>query len=178
MKARLVTILVLLAMMFSFGGCGTHTSDSPAATSPITSNETTNIPTSDPEVEARLVDQTWISPAMVQIANYYPGAEAEWFVRMHNGGEVAAEFLISYREPNQTKEGYTMPPPGAQDWIIIADPAPVLASKETREISIVLAVPGEVEISSKKWEFWISVIEQGQGMVQTEMCSRWLVSMR
>ena len=166
MKRVIATFLAIVVLVLA--GC-----------TPSVPNQTmTPPPAVDQTTEATLVDRTWISPGVVQIGNYYAGARAEWYIRVHNGKDTVARFNISFRVPDNTRDGYDMPQIGAQSWIIIADPTPVLAPKETRDILIVLAVPSGVKISSQQWEFWISIIEQGQGQIQTEMCSRWLVSMR
>lgn len=252
-------------------------------------------PTINEDVEARLVDRTWISPAMVQIGNYYSGARAEWSLRLHNGKDTPVKLVVSPRKAGYTKESYFIAPSEIQDWVIVADSTPVLAPKETKEILVVLAMPKEIDdktayvwqvtsvglsrldtirgeksaeylkgvkasewyikemeiakaqggierieaqaqgkaqailkkfldtdqeanllvyfegeqsvnvkqfdrerikdvsfsseffkkgfltvfdLRKQKWEFWVSVVEQTGGMVQTEMCSRWLVVMR
>ena len=115
----------------------------------------------------------------MNIGNFYPGARAEYPLLVHNGKDTAASFSVGYRYPDHVGEGYTKPLLEAQDWVIIADATPVLLPKETREILIVLAMPGDAAVFAPKWEFWISVKDTEQvGMVQTELCSRWLVSMR
>lgn len=175
-----IALALIVVLVIGMVGCTTTTPENPVMPntpmSPTTSSNPGSV--SDPDVEQRLIDKTWISPAMVQIGNYYPGARAEWSLRLHNGGDTMAEFLVSYRYPDYIKEGYNTAPPEARDWVIITDPTPVLAPKETREILVVLAVPKDVVVTSKQWEFWVSVVEQTGGMVRTEMCSRWLVSMR
>ena len=126
-----------------------------------------------------LVDRTWISPGKVQVGNFYPGARAEWTLLVHNGNDIAASFLVTYRYPDHVAEGYAKPMSEVQGWIIIADPTPVIAPKETKEILIVLAMPEDATVFAPKWEFWISVKDTTQtGMVVTELCSRWLVQMR
>ncbi len=131
-------------------------------------------------IEGMLSDKVWISPAEVQVGNFHSGARAEWNIRVHNGKSKLTQFEITYRIPDNTREGYLMPPKEAQDWVIIADNSPILLPNETREILVVLAMPKDVDetITGKKWEFWISVVEGGQGLVQTEMGERWLISMR
>lgn len=124
-------------------------------------------------------DRTWISPGKVQIGNFYPGARAEWDITIHNGEDTTTEFSVSYRVPDYVAEGYEKAPDEVQDWVIIADPTPILAPKETRDILIVAELPEEVKDLPPKWEFWISIIDVSQkGMVQTELASRWLVVMR
>lgn len=149
---------------------------------PIDGNSTAPTPTngaSNSEVEELLYDRTWISPGKVHVGNFYPGARAEWTLLVHNGKDVAASFAVSYRYPDHVGEDCVKPIEGVEDWVIIADPTPVLAPKETREILIVLAMPSDAAVFAPKWEFWISVIDTTQtGMVQTELCSRWLVTMR
>lgn len=181
MKVRLAIVLILLVVILAFGGCDAYESPGeplPIEETPSPFSNPGNTSSSDLDTETRLVDQTWISPGLVQVGNYYPGARAEWDLRLHNGEDTIVEYLISYREPGSTKTGYDMPPLGTEDWIIIADPTPILAPKETREILVTLAIPKDAGINSQKWEFWVSVIKIGQGMVQTELCSRWLVNMR
>jgi len=208
----------------------------------------------DEEIEAKLYDTAWITPAMVEIGNFFPGAQAEWNIRVHNGNDAQTvseswnvgtepdetevpltlgwplagsdiagvsmtsdnpgdqlipasydaeakvltvsgfasddsrtmtltydawtEFTVYFRFPNRVKDGFAHPTEEVEDWVIIADMTPVLAPKETREIGVVVAMPDDAVAPADHWEFWIAVLEEGQGTVQTEMCSRWLVSMR
>ena len=230
------------------------TTTSTISTTSTNSTTTTKISNIDAEAEARLINDNWVSPAEVKIANYYPGAKAEWAIRIHNGNDaeirkeayrvgteanetvvpikvkfpIAAadytkvtvtsdntgetliptayneettevtisgflpevtrvitltytawtEYLVDYETPNRTREGYSGPQVEAEDWIIIADTTPVLAPKETREILVTLAIPKGATVEADKWEFWTSVTAQGQGNIQTEMATRWLVTMR
>lgn len=124
-------------------------------------------------------DRTWLSPGKVQISNYYPGATAEYYVTIHNGSSTSTTFLVTYREPSYVATGYVKAPMEAQNWVIIADTAPILAPRETKDILVTLAMPGGVINYPMKWVFWISVMEKSQtGMVQTEICSTWQVSCR
>lgn len=123
-------------------------------------------------------DRTWISPGKVEVGNFYPGARAEWNLLVHNGNDVSSSFAVTYRYPDHVGEAYAKPTNEVQDWVIIADAMPVLMPRETRNIMVVLAMPEEATIFTPKWEFWISVKDITQtGMVQTELCSRWLVTM-
>jgi len=174
---KLLALVLTVVLLAGMVGCSTVPAEVPPVPTTPTIPSSPN-PASDPDVEARLVDKTWISPAMVQIGNYYPGARAEWSIRVHNGNDTMAEFVVTYRVPDYVKEGYSMPPVEARDWVIIVDPTPVLAPKETREILVVLVMPKDAKITSQKWEFWISVMEKTGGQVVTEMASRWCVVMR
>lgn len=128
--------------------------------------------------EAKLANENWIMPAEVKISKYYAGAQAEWSIRIHNGRDVLTSFSINYRVPGKIRTGYVAAPVEAENWVIITDKSLVFAPKETKDILIILAMPKGAYVESDNWEFWISVMEQGQGNVQTEMCSRWLVSMK
>lgn len=122
---------------------------------------------------------TWMSPGKVLIGNFYPGARAKYPVTIHNGNDTVASFSVTYRYPDHVGDGYTKPSIGAQDWVIIADTTPVLASGETRDILVVLAMPEDATSPSPKWEFWVSVVDTTQeGSVTTELCCRWIVDMR
>jgi len=124
-------------------------------------------------------DVTWISPGKVVVGNFHAGGRAEYPMTIHNGKDVQAEFLVYYRTPDHVPEDTTKAPDIVQDWVIIADPTPVLAAYETRDILVVLQMPKTASDPAPKWEFWIGVKDNSQtGMVQTELCTRWLVSMR
>ena len=206
------------------------------------------------DMEAQLYNDNWITPAAVEIGNFFPGAQAEWSIRLHNGndasvqsqsftvttepGETAGpialacplaggaieqvlsitssdttdillptaylpetkelmvagfapdtsriitilyeawtEFSVYYRYPNRVREGFSYPTEEVETWVTVADASPVLAPKETRAVLIVVAMPEDAAPPAEEWEFWIAVLEEGQGAVQTEMCSRWFVTM-
>ena len=146
----------------------------PIPEEPASSQEGTVILPDEPPI-----DRTWISPGKVMVGNFYPGARAEWNLLVHNGKDTQASFVIAYRYPDHVGEGYVKPTTEVQDWVIIADPTPILMPKETREILIALEMPKDAISPGKLWEFWISVKDQTQtGMITTELCSRWCVSMR
>lgn len=124
-------------------------------------------------------NMTWISPGKVMVGNFYPGAKAEYPLTIHNGNDTPASFGVYYRYPSHIGEGYELPPAEAQDWVIVADPTPVLMPRETRDILIALDMPENTDISTPKWEFWIGVKDITQtGTVRTELACRWLISMR
>ncbi len=192
MVKRLAMLVVCLLLTGSVLGCastaGIYTSTPSEGVDKVPPPTTQGLPETTlsqdtqvvevPGIEARLADMPWISPAEVEVGNYYPGAIADWSIKVHNGSNSMVKFAVVYRVPDNPREGYDMPPTEAQDWVIIADTTPILSPKETKEILITLAVPEGAKLNSKKWEFWISVMEGGQGLVQTEMCERWLISMR
>jgi len=227
----------------------------------------TVIPVSTPTpisgIEPPPIERNWISPAVVQVANFYPGATAEWAIQVHNGyssavdkylvttdpneysawihlkkilkegnvanvidilstdkkdvatGEVltaisynastneikiegfkpdfaryltieydhqsSTTYSVYYRNPDTLKAGYSAPPAGAQSWIIIADPSPVLAPYETREVMVTLMMPSKA-VAPDKWSFWVGVTEKsnaGAGVaISIELCSTWLICMK
>ena len=214
-----------------------------------------SMPTADVAYETRMVNETWLSPGKVQIANLHSGSQAEWNIRLHNGEDektstqsiqvgtepnesvvpiklksplansdissvVAltsdlreddlkvdsynserqelvisgfasektriitlvykswARFAVSYFNPENTSFGFSKAPEKAEDWVIIADPSPVLAPKETREILITVSIPEDTGKIPEKWEFWIKAYNMNQGQISIELASRWLVAMR
>ena len=157
---RLIGLIVIVGLVL--GGC--------AQPSP----PVVETPSPPPE----LYDKTWISPGKVEVGNFYLGARAEYPLTIHNGKDELAEFSITYREPDNTAEGYVRAPDEAQEWVIIADPAPKLAAKETKDVLIAVEMPKGAK-APPKWEFWIAVKDVTQtGMVQTELACRWLVTMK
>lgn len=224
-----------------------------SSTIPIT---TTSIPaiTSTSDIEARLINETWVSPAEVKIGNFYAGARAEWTIKIHNGGDIStrtekysvttepmetkapikikaplangdvtnvtvtsdsakdnlkavsynietkeitfsgfaanmqriitihytawSEFFVRYMVSDEKRDGYAFAPQAAQDWVIIEDSTPILAPKETKEITIALDIPKGAVVPDKQWEFWTVAGELGTGTVQKEYATRWTVVMR
>jgi len=131
-----------------------------------------------PNPGPELYDQVWISPSKVEVGKFYPGARAEYPLTIHNGNDYQAEFSITYRVPSEAAEDYVAAPDTAQDWIIIADPAPVIAPKDTVDVLIAVEMPEGAE-APKRWEFWVVVKDESQtAMVQTELACRWLVKMK
>ena len=139
-------------------------------------------PTNNPTIidEQRPPDDvTWISPGKVVVGNFHAGGRAEYPITIHNGKDVTTEFAVYYRIPDHVPEDTTKAPNMVQDWVIVADPTPVLAPYETRDILVVLAMPQTAVDPAPKWEFWVGVKDNSQtGMVQTELCVRWIISMR
>ena len=131
-----------------------------------------------PQPGPELYDEVWISPGKVNVSHFFPGARAEYPLTIHNGNDQKTEFAISYRVATNPDEDYVVAPDGAEDWVIIADPTPVLAAKETKEVLIALEMP-EDAAAPEKWEFRVVVKDASQtGMVQTELACRWLVTMK
>ena len=159
----LVTLIVIAGLLLA--GCP-----------PPPETTATETPTITPPPE--LYDKTWVSPGKVEVGDFYPGARAEYMISLHNGNDETAEFSLSYRVSDNTTDGYEPAPVTAEGWVIIAEPSPVLAAKETKDILIAVEMPGDAE-APPKWEFWIVAKDVTQtGMVQTELACRWLVAMK
>jgi len=155
--------LIIVTAVLLLAGCA-----QPSA--PITGEETPPPP--------ELYDKVWISPAEVDVGNFFAGARAEWPVRIHNGNDQPTKFSVTYSKPSTTAEGFVTAPNEAQDWVIIADATPVLAPKADKDVLIAVEMP-KGATAPEKWEFLIVVKDITQtGMVQTELACRWLVTMR
>lgn len=180
-KFKLIGLLLvgvfLLTGIIGIVGCSQPAFVPPVDDTPIP--PPTSVTNNATDWEATHTENTWISPAKVQIRNMYVGARAEWDLRMHNGNNAIATFAVKYRTADYTEAGYVKAPPEAESWIIIANSSPVLMPYETRNILIALEIPINATVTADNWEFWISVkdISRG-GTIQTELCSRWLVQMQ
>ena len=177
---RLILSLVLVSTLL-LAGCGTTNGDShPTAVptqvgvtvTPQPTQPTTEYPDEPPS------NVTWVSPGKVEVGNFFPGATAEWSIRVHNGNDVSTEFLIKYRYPDHVGDGYSFPTDNVRDWIVINTGSLTFGPHETRDIPVSLVMPEAEVAPGHKWEFWISVIDNSQeGFVKTELCVRWLVTM-
>ena len=130
-----------------------------------------------PDVESKLADVNWISPGKVTIGNLYPGARAEYPITIHNGGDAEASFAVAVREPDYVADGYEPLPEEYHGWITISDSNPVIGPKQSLDVMITVTLPSDISYPGKNVEVWVSVMEQGQeGMIRTELASRWLIS--
>ena len=252
MKIAIAISLVLLTLVLV--GCSSYTypTNTPATTT--TKTTITVLSQKENETEARLYNDNWVSPAEINVSNYYAGATAEWKIRVHNGNDATpqyescsvgtepnetivpiklksplaggdyakatvisdnpsdklipvayssqtkeltisgfvpnvtriitisyiawTEYKIDYSIPSKLRYGYSMPQIETSGWVVFSDMIPVLAPKETREITVTLAMPKGTLSVNDKWEFWVTVMEQGQGNIETRCAVRWLISMR
>lgn len=247
MKLKLLTVGILVIMVLTSFSCGVK-----AAQQTITTTITPALtPTTTGEYQPP-DDVDWLSPGKVNIANFRPGATAEYPITVHNGsdgvtvevkqvttdpGETVAdipikralaftdrlndikltsdntkdklsvtdsevgyltisgftpaesrkltieyialtEFKVYYRVPNRVGVDYVSATEAQQEWILVADMTPVFLPKETKDVLITLYMPAGAAAPGEKWEFWVGVTRSGQGTVQTELISRWQVSMR
>lgn len=123
-------------------------------------------------------DKNWISPAKILVDSYDIGAQVELLVEVHNGNGNATEFSVDYRWPDNLTEGYSKPT-GASDWIKVKDKFPIIPAHETYTAKVWLYIPDGTEPPADKFEFWIGVIDRSQtGMIQVELCTRVLVTMK
>lgn len=121
----------------------------------------------------------WISPAKVEVGNFYPGARAECELSVHNGNDYEASFDVRYRHPDNVKDGYVMPTVEAEGWVSVLDSPIVLAPYATGTVLIILEMPEDAISPGDTWEFWVSAKDTTQeGMVMVELATRWLVHMK
>ena len=119
----------------------------------------------------------WINPGKIIVDNFYAGATAEYNISVHNGNNYPAQFIIKYRYPDHVGEGYDFPPENMSDWVTVIGNDVEFKAYETKDIIISITIPENVVLEDK-WEFWVSVIDDSQsGMVKTELCTRWLITM-
>lgn len=179
MRRLLIVMPIVLGLLLA--GCSAPVISEtpvPLEPEPVTEPKTPEEPVAVVLHEEPPEDMTWISPGKIMVGNFYAGARAEYPLLVHNGKDMESQFVIAYRYPSHTDKDYTKAPREAQDWVIIADSTPVIMPRETKEILIILAMP-EDAVAPPKWEFWVSVMDTGQeGMVRTELCTRWLITMR
>ncbi|GAG79299.1 unnamed protein product, partial [marine sediment metagenome] len=91
-----------------------------------------------------------------------------------------AQFSVYFREPDHLLEGFENAPFETHKWVIIADKTPLIMPQTTQEIMIALDIPEDyMRELPARWEFWIGVTDTSQeGMIQAELCSRWLIISR
>ena len=128
-------------------------------------------------IEASMMNVDWISPGKVTIENLYKGSQAEYSMRIHNGGKSATIFQITSRQPDGIRDDKL--PWDCMDWVQIPQGAVYIPAKSTVEVPVIVKMLKDTDMKGKTYEFWVSVINNSQkGMVQTELCSRWIIVTR
>jgi glycogen debranching enzyme len=122
-------------------------------------------------------NKTWLSPAKIQVSDVLPGKHIEQSITIHNGSDVTTTFLVYYRMPDYVADNFVVAPADAQDWVKIGEESPVLAPRETKEIQVILDLPNNAQIP-ENWEFWIGVKTNNGNSLITELCTRWLITMK
>lgn len=180
MKGKMaIGSLLILAILFVSVGCGggsavveptpTEEAVTPVGPQPIPTESLSQPPT----------NVSWISPGHVDVGNFYAGATAEYPIRVHNGNDVPSVFVVTCRMPDNTVIDYAKASAEAIHWVTITGAETPLEAYETRDMLVSLTMPYEAVAPASKWELWISVIDTSQtGFVQTEMCTRWLITMQ
>ncbi len=124
-----------------------------------------------------LSDKTWLSQGKIRISNLSPGKRVSEKISLHNGHEVATRYSVYYRIPDYVEAGFQSAPAEAKDWTVIAETSPRIGPQETKELQVVLDLPATVQ-TPRQWEFWIGVRESLGSGLTSELCSRWLITMK
>ena len=152
----------------------------------ISQEEFTSLVTPTPsEVSSPIVegynppaDVNWLYPSSVNVGNFHYGARAEYTVMVHNGSQDTVIFNISARPADTPSEGFDKAPFAFYDWVTVEPRELRVAPKETGTVLVSLQMSSEYTLP-RKWEFWIAVLDNSQvGMLRTELCERWRISMR
>jgi len=158
----------------------------------ITEGETQVLPPSEGQIEGPVteegmtltfdpadhIDDTWITPSVVEIGNYSPGDTAEYPVYIHNGNDEETEFLVTVITPDSPSEGFVSLPEGNLGWVIIATPNIVVAPKETEKVWISVQMPEDAISPGPKWEFWTGTQALRGGFVAIRLATKWFVTMK
>ena len=136
----------------------------------------------DPDVlpPAGHCDQdTWgIMLPVVEVGDYFPGAECEWPFVIVNGQEPRV-YEISYSVPSEQQLvlGYSRAPDMAREWVVITEPSVSLAACEVRKVTIRLHMPIDAVIDDK-WQFNIAVYPSvATSLFETGYAAKILISM-
>ena len=123
-------------------------------------------------------DVTWINPAVVSIGNYNAGDTATYNIEIHNGAAVPNTFDVTYRVPDRVHDGYDFADARYSKYVTIAPAQLTLGAFGTGSVAVVVMMASDEVPPSYMWEFWVSVISQGDtGLIRKELCSRWQVAM-
>lgn len=138
-------------------------------------------------------NQTYITPSIVHIGDYYPGATAEFPIYIHNGESEIATFLLTLIAPGTASEGFIPATESDLDWIIVADSSPTVAPGDvevyytdegavdwpsTKKVWISLQMPEGAGSPGPTWEFWTGVQKTKHGFIAIRLATKWQVTMK
>jgi len=124
-------------------------------------------------------DVTYIYPGKVNVDGLYPGAEADFLMKVHNGKSEAAPFVLSAYQPGSAAQGYQPMPAEYLSWVSISDANPTVPPKESKDVTITIKLPANIQVSKKSYELWIVVKDVSQTeFVQTQLALRCLITIR
>lgn len=187
MSKVLLVVSCLFCLAFIFLGCSSRveegkTTDGGSTTLVQPSIKVTQITQEikPPIIEGYTppVDINWLYPSSVDISNFHYGARAEYEIMVHNGSVDTVIFSLSVRPADTPSQGFEKAPFAFFDWVKVQPKEIRMAPKSTEKVLISLQMTSEYTVPSK-WEFWLAVIDNSQvGMLRTELCERWRVSMK
>jgi hypothetical protein len=164
-----IALLVVAASMFAIKTSSNQTS--------VTSGVPDYVYGAKPYGEAPALD--WIYPGKVEITNYKAGVRVGQEVVVHNGGDSLATMNLSFGLPNSQRGEFVIAPEDAKNWVQINAERVELQPGESKSVMVFLEVPEQAKSLPDNWEFHICMWDATQGgNVVTQMCCRWLVSMR
>ena len=127
-------------------------------------------------IEMSMMNVNWVNPGKVTIENLHKGAEGDYLLRIHNGGANPTIFQVKPRLPDNLVNSL---PWDCMNWIQLPEYSVYVPGKTTYEMPITVKMLTDIGMKGKTYEVWISVIDNSQkGMVQTELCSRLIISTR
>jgi len=181
MKSKMVIgAFLMLGILFVSVGCGGSSAvvePTPTPTEVATPIGPQPIPTES--LSQPPMNVSWISPGHVDVGEFFAGATGEYPIRVHNGNNVPSVFVVTCRMPDNTVVDYAKASPESIHWVTITGAETPLEAFETRDMLVSLIMPYDAVAPASKWELWISVLDTSQtGFVQTEMCTRWLITMK
>ena len=183
MRKFLVFLSVLLIMALVLGGCSSSkVSDGGSTTLVQPSVRVTSLVpyTKAPIVEGYTPpnDINWLYPSSVDISGFGYGGRAEYKIMVHNGSQDTVIFSISVRPADTPSQGFETAPFAFYDWVTVKPREIRMAPRSTEEVMVSLQMTSEYKVPDK-WEFWLSMTDSSQvGMLRTELCERWRVTMR
>lgn len=124
------------------------------------------------------MDENWLSPASLNITNYWAGYTAKFTIRVHNGNPYPTTFSILYTQPDSLDAGFSAPTSDISNWVNISNKYPVIQAYSTEEIIVTLAIPEGTIITANQWMFWVCAMDISQGTtIQTRLCMKYKVTM-
>jgi len=176
--------IAIVAMLIALVIVGTGCLPKPAVIPVMPKEPVVESPTVAPVTTAGSIGignaKVWVgsNQGLFTGGGYYPGARAEYTIPIYNNYPQDVQVQLLFELPNNQDGEYVIAPEYVKKWVTFENDKPTIPANSMREVLVILQMPKTAEVFAPKWEFRVTVVPYGQGMVQSAVSQRWLVVMR
>jgi hypothetical protein len=126
------------------------------------------------------VEGIGITEKQVNISNFYPGAEADYYIEVLNRAQYERRVEVEYQTADPDGD-YVPAPLVAKGWVHISQTRTIVPALSVIRIPVTVELPKDAKVSPK-WKFYIAVYEAPLNVrgasIQSGVKQAWFIDMR